>query len=675
MINSGTGPLTAVEISPELNCAVQYLGDAASSFYNGTACATFISVSGTLYGPAIIPAGDNASPRTAFTPVSQMLSGTGTADDPFRIVTEVAAGDSGIVVRQTDSYVTGQETYRTDTTVINTSSAQIEAIVYKAADCYLQDSDSGYGEYDSATGAISCIASLAPGARIEQFYPLTSGSSFYEDSYSSVWAAVGTRQPFPNLCSGCAVNIDNGMGLSWSITVAAGASTVISHLTNFSPLGNVPLSITKSAGSATTPAGGTNSYSVVISNPNNVAVTIASITDTMAGGFSYLPGSTTGATTSDPVITGSTLTWTTPVTIAAGASVQLNFGVHVGTTPGTFYNSVSATTTGVFTVVPSGPTAPVTVTAVTINAAPVVDAGQALSGTEGSPIAINATVTDADPTDVVTTNWIATGAATNDAGSTCTFANAAAVDTTITCTDDGTWTLTLSATDGVNTSVTATTTVTVTNATPTVQITSPTDMAVVTVGNPVSVAATFTDAGTNDSHTCSIDWGDGTTTAGSCTGSHTYGTLGVPSITVTATDDDGAIGSASIGIVVADSETKVTGGGFIVDGQRISFGFVAARSPTGVLRGQIQIRGTGRDRFHGGTVSTLTVSGSSATWSGTGRWNGTDGYTFSVSVTDNRNGGGRGTADTIVIRVTDAAGNVVLSGSGALRGGNITVHR
>ena len=71
-----------------------------------------------------------------------------------------------------------------------------------------------------------------------------------------------------------------------------------------------------------------------------------------------------------------------------------------------------------------------------------------------------------------------------------------------------------------------------------------------TPGTPVNASATFADAGTNDTHTCTINWGDGTTTpgtvsetngAGTCTGSHTYTAGGGAShtITVTVTDDDG----------------------------------------------------------------------------------------------------------------------------------------
>jgi hypothetical protein len=59
------------------------------------------------------------------------------------------------------------------------------------------------------------------------------------------------------------------------------------------------------------------------------------------------------------------------------------------------------------------------------------------------------------------------------------------------------------------------------------------------LGEPLQVRATFTDPGTLDTHTATIDWGDGTVTSGAIdptnrtvTGSHTYssnGTFTAPS--------------------------------------------------------------------------------------------------------------------------------------------------
>jgi uncharacterized repeat protein (TIGR01451 family) len=119
--------------------------------------------------------------------------------------------------------------------------------------------------------------------------------------------------------------------------------------------------MSKIAQNAQTPVGGTNLYTIAINNPNAAAVTITAVTDELPPGFSYLAGSTTGATTADPTVAGSTLTWPGSFVVPGGSSLTLSFGVNVGTATGTFLNQASATADGVYTVAPTGPTAPITV--------------------------------------------------------------------------------------------------------------------------------------------------------------------------------------------------------------------------------------------------------------------------------------------------------------------------
>src|SRR6188472_3662621 len=42
-VNNPGGPLTRVEISPDLNCAVSYLGDTSPEFFGDTACGTLLA--------------------------------------------------------------------------------------------------------------------------------------------------------------------------------------------------------------------------------------------------------------------------------------------------------------------------------------------------------------------------------------------------------------------------------------------------------------------------------------------------------------------------------------------------------------------------------------------------------------------------------------------------------
>ena len=366
---SSSGPLTEITISEQLNCDVRHLGGTDPEFFGATACGTFLAVGGTLFGPAVIPAGGPATPRTAFSPVSQSaVLGSGTSPDPYRIVTVVDLGTTNLRITETDSYVVGEETYRTDVEIANSGAVDQSFLLYRAGDCFLQNSDLGFGDVESATGAVACRAgvddgsgNIVPGTRIEQWFPLSAGSSYMEAGYSDVWARIGSQQPFPNTCE-CAVYIDNGAGLSWAGTVVAGGTATYSHLTVFSPLGRVPLSTTKTADQATAQPGAADGYTITVANPNTSSVTLDSITDTLPVGFAYTPGSTTGATSADPSVLGQTVTWTGPFAVPAGGSISLHFGVMVSSTSGDYLNEATAAATG-FTVAPTGPTAQITVTA------------------------------------------------------------------------------------------------------------------------------------------------------------------------------------------------------------------------------------------------------------------------------------------------------------------------
>jgi uncharacterized repeat protein (TIGR01451 family) len=368
-ITNASGPLTRINISTDLNCQVYHTGDQAGEFYptdDPGDCATLITSGGTLYGPSGIAAGAAANPRTPYTQVSQSATtGTGTAANPYKIVTIVNAGTSGLRLEETDSYVAGDEAYRTDVKIVNTTNAVKTGILYRAGDCFLQDSDEGFGRVDGS--AISCVGDDAsqagdqPGSRIEQFLPITGGSAYYEAGFSQVWAKIGTQAAFPNTCR-CTEFIDNGAGLSWAYSVAPNSSTTISNYITFSPLGRQPLQTSKTANSSTATAGGNDGYAITISNPNTVAATLNSITDTLPAGFSYQAGTTQepGGGTDNPSISGQQLTFNGPYSVPAGGSVTLRFGVTVSTTPGTYNNNAGGDSSD-FTVIPTGPTAPVTV--------------------------------------------------------------------------------------------------------------------------------------------------------------------------------------------------------------------------------------------------------------------------------------------------------------------------
>lgn len=205
------------------------------------------------------------------------------------------------------------------------------------------------------------------------------------------------------------------------------------------------------------------------------------------------------------------------------------------------------------------------------NVAPKVNAGPDVSGQEGAAIALNGTVTDPDDSPDIT--WSYALGDNTDPGMTCRFSGQNQAQTTIRCTDDGTVTVKLAADDHHHGGpVTDTATVTVTNAAPAVKIDSPKPDELFNGREPTPVTATFVDNGSNDTHTCSISFGDGAPAVqgtvkeeagnGTCTGSHTYGYdgLGPRTIRVTLDDDDGGTAADSVRVVI-----YVPGAGFAVE--------------------------------------------------------------------------------------------------------------
>ena len=61
------------------------------------------------------------------------MSGSGSALDPYRSTTVVTGGP--LQVSQVGSHIVGQESYRTNATVTNTSAESWEFVLYRAAAC------------------------------------------------------------------------------------------------------------------------------------------------------------------------------------------------------------------------------------------------------------------------------------------------------------------------------------------------------------------------------------------------------------------------------------------------------------------------------------------------------------------------------------------------------------
>jgi hypothetical protein len=309
-----------------------------------------------------------------------------------------------------------------------------------------------------------------------------------------------------------------------------------------------------------------------------------------------------------------------------------------------------------------------------VNDAPVVSAGPDLATDEGTTVALDGTVTQADEngTDPLTTTWSV------NAGAPCTFADPNAVDTTITCTDNGIFTVTLTADDGDNPPVSDSAVLTVANVAPILTITSPITGDLFQIGTPVNLVSSFTDPGTSDTHTCSINWDDATVdgfpaAGGQCTKSHLFAGAGVYTIAVTVTDDDGGSDTETVMVVVFDPNAGfVTGGGWIASpagaytpdptaAGKATFGFVSkyqkgATVPSGETEFQLEAASF---KFHSTSYQWLVVSGPKAQYKGVGEVNGVAGYGFLLTATDGALPGGGG-VDKFRIKIWNLATNTVI---------------
>ncbi|MBT6367876.1 PKD domain-containing protein, partial [Candidatus Woesearchaeota archaeon] len=119
--------------------------------------------------------------------------------------------------------------------------------------------------------------------------------------------------------------------------------------------------------------------------------------------------------------------------------------------------------------------------------------------------------------------------------------------------DDGVYTVRLTVTDDVGLTHFDEMDVTVNNVDPVVDAGSDDET---NEGTAISLASTFTDVGTADTHTATIDWGDlgvlesVNPATSPITNTHTYVDNGVYIVTVTVTDDDGGFSSDTLTVTV-----------------------------------------------------------------------------------------------------------------------------
>ncbi len=239
---------------------------------------------------------------------------------------------------------------------------------------------------------------------------------------------------------------------------------------------------------------------------------------------------------------------TAPVTEAGGSGTAS--GAHAYSAPGLYTITVTVTDDGGAS---GSDTAKVQVG--NGNGPPTADAGGPYTVDEGSDVTLDASGSTDPNSDPLTYGW--------DLDNDGVYTDATTATTLYHGVDDGTYPVAVEVSDGAL-SDTAASQVVVNNVAPTV--TAGPDLTI-TEGDPVALApATFTDPGTSDTHTATLDWGDGSPVEagavteaggnGSVAGSHAYPTAGTYTVIVTVTDDDGGVGSASFQVDVRMAQQK-----------------------------------------------------------------------------------------------------------------------
>jgi uncharacterized repeat protein (TIGR01451 family) len=308
---ASSGPLENIHIGNELSCQVQQANVPGGSMYPSSApladCGTLLVVNDRLYAPDFFShEGTNTIPLgiyTPFTPVSQTgVSGSGSAADPYTVVTVVDAGSTGVRVTETDTYVVGADSYHTDVTIANASGASVNAITYRAGSCQLGGSVLGYGWSDAASKSTACAttANNTPALEWVRWTPVTAMTAtdhYVQTSATTLWTTINAHADLPDTCA-CGSLSYFSAALSWHRTISPNTTLTVSHTTSFSPADALTMSVAADAPEIA--VGDNDGYTITVHNPNVFDATLESITDTLSSGFTYVSGSSSGAMAFDP---------------------------------------------------------------------------------------------------------------------------------------------------------------------------------------------------------------------------------------------------------------------------------------------------------------------------------------------------------------------------------------
>jgi hypothetical protein len=282
----------------------------------------------------------------------------------------------------------------------------------------------------------------------------------------------------------------------------------------------------------------------------------------------------------------------------------------------------------------------------------VVQKLQAL-GAEGSAVTLDLLLEPGATAPVFTWNF-------TEVPTVCTIADGSSQNPSITCPDDAEFDVSVQVDyviDDFNFEVgTAWGTVTVENTPPTVAALSGFPNDPIQIGSTVTATGSFTDNGADDTHTATIDWGDGSplelVSVDQSTGQvgpamHVYSRPGDFAPILVVSDDDGGFDQATFEFVTVDDQFSgfVVGAGLIDSpagsytaaptfAGKAAFGFVVTHK-RGQAVGAAHFKfPAARLDFQSTSIDWLVVSGQQMKFKGTGTIGGVGHYGFMISATD-----------------------------------------
>jgi hypothetical protein len=286
------GPLSDIYIGNDLSCQVRNGGFSSTEFFPNASgpgdCGTLLVINADGNSGFVGPdfgnhpggthtAGLLSAAETPFTPVSQSLTGSGTAASPYRVTTVASSVDGTLTLTFTevDTYVVGNNFFQTDVKVSDTSGVPFTGELYHAADCQQRGNTNGFGEFPPQTSPTTAICTPNqlgnPPSALEELVPITTtpAPSWEQRQIGApgvpggIWPDIN-GSPFGNSCLNCrATIVDNGIGIEWPISLSS----------------NTQLSATFSFQTVivdTVPTGG---FSLTGSTGGGTSGTVATITD------------------------------------------------------------------------------------------------------------------------------------------------------------------------------------------------------------------------------------------------------------------------------------------------------------------------------------------------------------------------------------------------------------